>query len=185
MKPIGEIWSNVEPPAGAHLKQISVGPNVVWALDDSGRLSVRREIQPRVFPEGTHWQTLPAMPNDPIHIGIHCSKHFTFLSHFSSTLIDYEKKEEIHVFFNNFSDRFSMVSRRFLPSVSAMTLLNNICFGSDQSVITAKQGFRHISVGRETGQVWAISGAGIVCRRIGITDDNPAGTGWVTGIGVS
>ncbi|XP_043272116.1 tectonin beta-propeller repeat-containing protein isoform X2 [Venturia canescens] len=122
-KPIGEVWTNVEPPAGAHLKQISVGSNVVWALDDSGRLSVRREIQPKVFPEGTHWQTLPAMPNDPIHI--------------------------------------------------------------DQSVITAKQGFRHISVGRETGQVWAISGAGIVCRRIGITDDNPAGTGWVTGIGAN
>ena len=51
-------------------------------------------------------------------------------------------------------------------------------------MVNAKQGFRHVSVGRETGQVWALSGAGIVCRRIGITDENPAGTGWVTGIGV-
>lgn len=65
----GEVWTNVEPPAGAHLKQISVGADVVWALDTAGRLSVRREIQPKIFPEGTHWQTLPAMPNDPIHIG--------------------------------------------------------------------------------------------------------------------
>ncbi|XP_008548798.1 tectonin beta-propeller repeat-containing protein isoform X1 [Microplitis demolitor] len=122
-KPIGEVWTNVEPPSGAQLKQISVGKNVVWALDTAGRLSVRREIQPKVFPEGTHWQTLPAMPNDPIHI--------------------------------------------------------------DLSVVAAKQGFRHVSVCRESGKVWAISGAGIVCRRIGVTSENPAGTGWTTGIGAN
>lgn len=52
------------------------------------------------------------------------------------------------------------------------------------SVSTAKQGFRHVSVGRDPGQVWAVSGAGIICRRIGVTLENPAGTGWVTGIGV-
>ncbi|KAK0160372.1 hypothetical protein PV328_007788 [Microctonus aethiopoides] len=122
-KLLGEMWTNVEPPAGAQLKQISVGKNVVWALDTIGRLSLRREIQPKVFPEGTFWQTLPAMPNDPIHI--------------------------------------------------------------DLSVITAKQGFRHVSVSHETGQVWAISGAGIVCQRIGVTNENPAGTGWTTGIGAN
>ncbi|XP_031840484.2 tectonin beta-propeller repeat-containing peroxin 23 isoform X2 [Nomia melanderi] len=67
-KPTGVQWQNVEPPLGAHLKQISVGKDVVWALDTAGRLSVRREVQMNIFPEGTHWQTLPAMPNDPIHI---------------------------------------------------------------------------------------------------------------------
>ena len=56
---------------------------------------------------------------------------------------------------------------------------------SDVSVLNAKQGFRHVSVGHIPGHVWAISGAGIVCRRIGITEDNPAGSGWATGIGVS
>lgn len=122
-KPTGDAWQNVEPPAGAQIKQISVGFNVVWALDTNGKLSVRREIQAKVFPEGTHWQTLPSMPNDPIHI--------------------------------------------------------------DLSVVTAKQGFRHISVAKESGQVWAISGAGIVCRRIGITEENPAGNGWSTGIGAN
>lgn len=65
----GQQWQNVEPPSGAHLKQISVGKNVVWVLDTAGKLSVRREVQMNIFPEGTHWQTLPAMPNDPIHIG--------------------------------------------------------------------------------------------------------------------
>lgn len=55
----------------------------------------------------------------------------------------------------------------------------------DMSVLNAKQGFRHVSISREQGQVWAISGAGIICRRIGVTDENSAGTGWVTGIGVS
>lgn len=122
-KPTGTQWHNVEPPAGAHLKQISVGKDVVWALDTAGRLSVRRDVQMNVFPEGTHWQTLPAMPNDPIHI--------------------------------------------------------------DMSVVNAKQGFRHVAVAREQGQVWAISGAGILCRRIGITQENPAGTGWATGIGAN
>lgn len=53
------------------------------------------------------------------------------------------------------------------------------------SVINAKQGFRHIAVSREQEQVWAVSGAGILCRRIGITNENPAGTGWSTGVGVS
>ncbi|XP_058805378.1 tectonin beta-propeller repeat-containing protein isoform X2 [Phymastichus coffea] len=122
-KPSGESWQNVEPPPGAHLKQIAVGVNVVWALDSSGKISVRREIQSNVFPEGTFWQTLPAMANDPIHM--------------------------------------------------------------DVSILNAKQGFRHISVGHVPGQVWAISGAGIVCRRIGITEENPAGSGWSTGIGAN
>ncbi|KAK1121372.1 hypothetical protein K0M31_010666 [Melipona bicolor] len=122
-KPTGIQWQNVEPPSGAHLKQISVGKDVVWALDTTGKLSVRRGVQVNVFPEGTHWQTLPVMPNDPIHI--------------------------------------------------------------DMSVINAKQGFRHVAVAREQGQVWAVSGAGILCRRIGISNENPAGTGWATGIGAN
>ncbi|XP_017792248.1 PREDICTED: tectonin beta-propeller repeat-containing protein [Habropoda laboriosa] len=122
-KPTGIQWHNVEPPSGAHLKQISFGKDVVWALDTLGRLFVRREVQVNVFPEGTHWQTLPVMPNDPIHI--------------------------------------------------------------DMTVLNAKQGFRHVAVAREQGQVWAVSGAGILCRRIGITDENPAGTSWATGIGAN
>ncbi|KAJ8680209.1 hypothetical protein QAD02_015996 [Eretmocerus hayati] len=122
-KPTGDSWQNVEPPSGAHVIQISVGVNVVWVLDSLGRLSVRREIQSHVFPEGTYWQTLPAMTNDPIHI--------------------------------------------------------------DVSVSNTKQGFRHVSVGHVPNQVWAVSGAGILCRRIGITTENPAGSGWATGIGAN
>lgn len=142
-------WQTVEPPSGAQLKQISVGYNIVWALDTIGRLSVRREIQSNVFPEGTHWQTLPAMPNDPIHIGI---KSIFFLYKF------------ITYYYYIFKLNYMFV---------------------DMSVLNAKQGFRHVSISREQGQVWAISGAGIICRRIGVTDENPAGTGWVTGIAVS
>ncbi|XP_011297277.1 tectonin beta-propeller repeat-containing protein [Fopius arisanus] len=122
-KPAGEVWVNVEPPPGAQLKQISVGTGGVWALDTSGRLAVRKEIQPKLFPEGTHWQVLPAMPNDPIHM--------------------------------------------------------------DQGVPNAKQGFRMVAAAKREGQVWAVSGAGILCRRIGVTQENPAGTGWTTGIGAN
>lgn len=56
---------NVEPPAGVQLKQISVGTDVVWALDNNGRLCVRKEIT-SVFPEGSHWQIIT---NDPSNTG--------------------------------------------------------------------------------------------------------------------
>lgn len=138
------------------MKQISVGKDVVWALDTTGRLSVRRDIQANVFPEGSHWQTLPAMPNDPIHIGK--NKLYTF------------------VYFYSMADGGG--GRGIFTYNKYMLIL-------DISVINSKQGFRHISVAKEEGQVWAISGAGIICRRIGVTNENPAGTGWATGIGVS
>ncbi|KZC04781.1 Tectonin beta-propeller repeat-containing protein, partial [Dufourea novaeangliae] len=170
-KPAGVQWQNVEPPAGAHLKQISVGKDVVWALDTTGRLSVRREVQMNVFPEGTHWQTLPAMPNDPIHID-KCKMRSPNAALLGKLYrLPNKKRSALEnadinitpVYLDIFSD----------PS------------GIDMSVINVKQGFRHVSVAREQGQVWAVSGAGILCRRIGITDENPAGTGWATGIGVS
>ncbi|XP_076684994.1 tectonin beta-propeller repeat-containing peroxin 23 isoform X3 [Andrena cerasifolii] len=170
-KPTGIQWQNVEPPTGAHLKQISVGKDVVWVLDTTGRLSVRREVQMNVFPEGTYWQTLPAMPNDPIHIVAEKYKTHSPKAAFLGKLRRLPFKpspalgnadiDNTHANLNTLSD----------PS----------CI--DMSVINAKQGFRNIAVAREQGQVWAISGAGILCRRIGITDTNPAGTGWTTGIG--
>ncbi|XP_076684983.1 tectonin beta-propeller repeat-containing peroxin 23 isoform X2 [Andrena cerasifolii] len=172
-KPTGIQWQNVEPPTGAHLKQISVGKDVVWVLDTTGRLSVRREVQMNVFPEGTYWQTLPAMPNDPIHIVAEKYKTHSPKAAFLGKLRRLPFKpspalgnadiDNTHANLNTLSD----------PS----------CI--DMSVINAKQGFRNIAVAREQGQVWAISGAGILCRRIGITDTNPAGTGWTTGIGAN
>lgn len=59
----GEVWETVEPPAGSALKQVSVGRHGVWILDSAGRLSVRREVT-AVFPEGTHWQTIPSLDLD-------------------------------------------------------------------------------------------------------------------------
>lgn len=64
---VGEQWVNVEAPAGSQLKQISVSKNCVWALDNNGRLCVRKEIT-KVFPEGSHWQVIP---NDPPNTGGH------------------------------------------------------------------------------------------------------------------
>lgn len=43
-------------------------------------------------------------------------------------------------------------------------------------------GFKCISVGKE---VWAISHTGYICKRCGITELNPVGTGWNLGISVS
>lgn len=44
-------------------------------------------------------------------------------------------------------------------------------------------GFKAISVGHS--EVWAISNSGHVCKRCGITNENPAGTGWNLGIPVN
>lgn len=110
-KPQGEAWQPVESPSGVAFKQISVGLQGIWALDSTGRLAVRKELT-KTFPEGTHWQILPNVPNHPPH--------------------------------------------------------------SEGSV-----GFKSISVGTE---VWATSLSGFVCKRCGITKDNPAGTGWHLGI---
>lgn len=40
------------------MKKVSVARWAVWALDNDGHLFVRREVTP-VFPEGTHWQSIP------------------------------------------------------------------------------------------------------------------------------
>ncbi|KDR11313.1 tectonin beta-propeller repeat-containing protein isoform X6 [Zootermopsis nevadensis] len=123
---IGEVWVTVEPPTGKTLKQISVGCCAVWGLDSSGQLSVRREVTP-VFPEGTHWQTIPTTASD---MGNHDKS-----------------------------------------SSSGKSSQNNAV------------GFRHVSAGPVQGEIWAITATGVVCRRHGVTPDNPAGTGWTHGIG--
>lgn len=93
------------------MKQISVGSIGVWAVDNLGQVLVRREISSISLPEGTHWQVLTNVPNDPPH------EH-------------------------------------------------------------DKIGFRTVSV---TDEVWAISCSGCVCKRCGVTAENPAGTGWDIG----
>ncbi|KAK3915633.1 Tectonin beta-propeller repeat-containing protein [Frankliniella fusca] len=45
-------------------------------------------------------------------------------------------------------------------------------------------GWRHVSAGPGE-EVWAISSSGVVCRRHGVTKENPAGTTWSHGVLVS
>lgn len=45
-------------------------------------------------------------------------------------------------------------------------------------------GFRSVSVGAEH-DVWGVIGAGVLCRRVGVSIENPAGTGWNVGAAVS
>ncbi|XP_038118862.1 tectonin beta-propeller repeat-containing protein [Culex quinquefasciatus] len=109
--PSGNKWQPVEPPGGVTFKQISVGKAGIWTVDTCGRLSVRKEIT-ATFPEGSHWQLLANIQNDPPH---------------------YE---------------------------------GNV-------------GFKNVSVGEH---VFAVSQSGFICKRSGISADNPAGTGWTLGI---
>ena len=109
----GESWQTLESPSSVSFKQISAGEMGVWALDkeNNGRLAVRREIS-STFTEGSHWQLLPNILNDP----------------------------------PNFE--------------------NNM-------------GFKGISVGKE---VMAVSNSGYICKRMGVTKENLAGSGWNLGI---
>lgn len=63
----GTFWKLIDDaPKGTMLKQISVGSFSVWAIDGQGQLLVRREICD-AFPEGSHWQILQNILNDPPH----------------------------------------------------------------------------------------------------------------------
>lgn len=42
---------------------------------------------------------------------------------------------------------------------------------------------RLVSAG--AGEVWCVTSGGVVCRRLGVTQDNPAGTSWLSGLDVS
>lgn len=63
----GTYWKAIEDaPKGTVLKQISVGALGIWAIDSQGQILVRREVCDS-FPEGSHWQVLQNVPNDPPH----------------------------------------------------------------------------------------------------------------------
>lgn len=63
----GTYWKAIEDaPKGVTLKQISVGPMGIWAIDSQGQCLVRREVCDS-FPEGSHWHILQNVPNDPPH----------------------------------------------------------------------------------------------------------------------
>ncbi|XP_075220650.1 tectonin beta-propeller repeat-containing peroxin 23 isoform X2 [Lycorma delicatula] len=45
----------------------------------------------------------------------------------------------------------------------------------------AAGGFRHVSAS-SGDEVWAINNSGVVCRRSGVTNENPSGTNWIIGL---
>lgn len=63
----GTYWKVIgDAPKGTGLKQLSVGSLGIWSIDSQGQLLVRREVCDS-FPEGSHWQLLQNVPNDPPH----------------------------------------------------------------------------------------------------------------------
>ncbi|PAA82220.1 hypothetical protein BOX15_Mlig031753g1, partial [Macrostomum lignano] len=56
-QPLGCSWSIVGlPDDGAKLTQVSADGRELWAVDESGCLYRRRNVQPRDFPDGTDWE---------------------------------------------------------------------------------------------------------------------------------
>lgn len=80
--------------------------------------------------------------------------------------------------------RGQMVIRREItdafPEGSHWQVLPNVV--NDPPHEEGKIGFKSVSV---TDEVWSVSVSGCVCKRSGVTKDNPAGTGWMLGISVS
>lgn len=63
----GNFWKTIDDaPKGIQLKDISVGALGIWSIDSQGQLLIRREVCDS-FPDGSHWQLLANIPNDPPH----------------------------------------------------------------------------------------------------------------------
>lgn len=67
-----------------------------------------------------------------------------------------------------------------IPEGTHWQVLNNVL--NDQPHEDGKIGFRSVSSVGDI--VWAVSNSGFVCKRSGVTNMNPAGTGWILGLKV-
>lgn len=178
------------------------GPIIVWAVAANGDALVRRGVS-QSSPFGTSWdhiaseQPLLSICSASINrlwaVGKNGSAYFRF--GITSEKPQGEAWQPIEsppgvtlkqisagpqgVWALDSSGRLAVrreISSTF-PEGSHWQIIPNV--PSDPPHSEGTVGFKAISVGDE---VWAISNTGYVCRRCGITPDNPAGTGWHLGI---
>lgn len=157
--PTGTSWEHV--PSEQPLISISCGPSgKVWAVGKNGSVFYRYGVSSDC-PQGKAWQPIES-PSGVSFKQISVGKRGIWALDSNGRLA--VRKEITNTF----------------PEGTHWQILTNVPNApphTDGSV-----GFKSISVGAE---VWAVSLSGVVCKRCGITTDNPGGTGWHLGIPVS
>lgn len=157
--PRGETWEHIA--SETPLICISVAPNgQVWAVARNGMIFYRYGIS-RQNPFGDAWQPVEASAGVSFKY-ISCGRAGVWALDSNNRLA--VRKEITKTFPEG-------THWQFLPNIA------NIPPHTETHL-----GFKSVSVDQE---VWAVSQNGVICKRGGITRDNPAGTGWNMGIAVS
>ncbi|XP_073842358.1 tectonin beta-propeller repeat-containing peroxin 23 [Musca autumnalis] len=156
LNPKGDNWEHIA--SEQPLIAISITPaGQVWVLGKNGTIFYRYGIT-QLNPLGDAWQTIDA-PSGTKFKAISVGQAGVWALDSTNRLA---VRKEITKTFPEGSHW------QFLPNVA------NIPPHTDTHI-----GFKAISVGAE---VWAVAMNGVLCRRCGITKDNPAGAGWTMGI---
>lgn len=157
-QPCGTRWEHIS--CDQPLIDISCDPNgQVWAIGRNGCAYYRFGIT-RDLPHGESWQTIDP-PTDSNLKQIAIGERGIWVVDINGRLA--VRKE---------------VTKTF-PEGSHWLVLQNPTMEPPHA--EGNVGFKCVSVGKE---VWALSKSGYICKRCGITKDNPVGTGWSIGIQV-
>ncbi|XP_068143293.1 tectonin beta-propeller repeat-containing protein [Drosophila tropicalis] len=156
LNPRGDAWEHIA--SDQPLIAISVGPTgQVWTVARNGMVFFRYGIT-RQNPCGDAWQQIEA----PAGV------NFKAISVGRSGIWALDNQQRLAV--------RKEITRTF-PEGSHWQFLPNAVNIPPHTETHC--GFRSVSVGKE---VWAVSLNGIICRRCGITKENPAGVGWNLGV---
>ncbi|CRK95669.1 CLUMA_CG009127, isoform A [Clunio marinus] len=156
--PTGNCWEHI--PCDVAIVSIACCPNQrVWAVAKSGAVLYRLGIS-QENPIGETWKRIESLPN----------VHFKQIS-----------AGKLGVWVIDSSGRLGVrrdISGR-IPEGRQWEMLPNITNDPPNFEGDGNIGFKHIAVGNI---VVGLSNSGYICKRNGITCDNPAGTGWTLGI---
>lgn len=156
--PAGNSWDHV--PCDVSIVSIACSQsNRVWAIAKNGAILYRMGITAD-NPIGETWQRIEAPPN----------VHFKQISVGALGVWALDKTGRLGV-------RREISTAH--PEGTQWQLIPNIINEPPNFEGEGNIGFKSVSVG---DVVMAISYSGYICKRDGITSDNPAGTGWALGI---
>lgn len=174
--PAGIGWDHI--PSDHPLICISCGPgNKVWAVGKNGSAFWRFGIT-STNPQGEVWEIVEPPPASTLKlVSVGC--HGVWALDNNGQL--FVRREVTPVFPEGTHwqaipslnlDHSGVVT---VPEVEGSAIL------SPTNMPPPLTGWRHVSSGPGE-EVWAISCSGVVCRRHGVTKDNPAGTTWSHGV---
>lgn len=155
--PTGNSWDHV--PCDVQIVSISCHQNRVWAIAKNGAILFRLGITSD-NPTGESWQRVESLSNT----------HFKRISSGALGVWALDSTGKLSV-------RKEISKAR--PEGKSWQTIPNLVNDAPNFEGEGNIGFRSIDVGEV---VMASSNSGYICKRDGITWDNPGGTGWTLGI---